>query len=190
MSTCWKVIYVYTNHCPSAHFSENWGYMCMSTIFSGNFFSLIFGINLDRHSRLPSIPSPSSFARPLLDRSLSPSSPFASLGLARYLSPLSQILPRAGLSSPASDESDRPLCVSGSQCYISTVYITTFATFLAILLSVYAGYRDRLREINKQTSGRRVTSSLTMPRKTSRRSEESEEDSSSSSWEHREGRYE
>ena len=36
-----------------------------------------------------------------------------------------------------------PQCLLGLHCYLDTIYLTTFATFLAILLSIWAGYRDR-----------------------------------------------
>ena len=35
-----------------------------------------------------------------------------------------------------------PQCLLGLNCYRSTIYLTMFATFLTILLSVWAGYRD------------------------------------------------
>jgi hypothetical protein len=75
--------------------------------------------------------------------------------LSRYviLSPPLEILPRA-VSPPL--ESDHPLCLSGSQCYISAIYLTTFATFSAIFLSAYAGYRDRYREMNRPAAIRRM----------------------------------
>lgn len=153
-----NLIYSYVDNCVSAHFSENWGYMCLSPIVAGNLFSLIFGINFDTHSRPPSIPTPSSSARSLLDHTPFHSSPLTSFGLSylsRYviLSPPLEILPRA-VSPPL--ESDHPLCLSGSQCYISAIYLTTFATFSAIFLSAYAGYRDRYREMNRPAAIRRM----------------------------------
>jgi len=33
------------------HFSQNWGFLCLSPIIAGNLFSLAFGRNLDAHSR-------------------------------------------------------------------------------------------------------------------------------------------
>ncbi|TFK35096.1 major facilitator superfamily domain-containing protein [Crucibulum laeve] len=35
------------------HFSENWGYLSMSPMLAGNFFSVIFGRNLDAHEAAP-----------------------------------------------------------------------------------------------------------------------------------------
>ena len=122
-------------------------------------------MNLDRHSEPPPLPT----ARSLLSRTLP-------LDLTRYVSLYTslQILPRADPSSPTAGESDRPLCLIGSQCYVSTIYITTLATFVAILMSVYAGYRDKLREMNMTTAGQRR-----VPLKTSGYSEEPEGESSS-----------
>lgn len=36
-----------------------------------------------------------------------------------------------------------PQCLLGLECYVSTIYLTSAATFTAILLSIWAGYRDR-----------------------------------------------
>ena len=36
-----------------------------------------------------------------------------------------------------------PQCLLGLNCYRDTLYLTMLATFLAILLSIWAGYRDR-----------------------------------------------
>ncbi len=33
------------------HFSQNWGFLCLSPVIAGNLFSLAFGRNLDAHSR-------------------------------------------------------------------------------------------------------------------------------------------
>ena len=33
----------------------------------------------------------------------------------------------------------------GLNCYLEAIYLTMFATFLAILLSIWAGYRDALK---------------------------------------------
>ena len=38
-----------------------------------------------------------------------------------------------------------PQCMLGLDCYLDTIHITMLATFLAILLSIWAGYRDRLK---------------------------------------------
>lgn len=36
-----------------------------------------------------------------------------------------------------------PQCLDGLECYVDTIYLTVGATFLSMLLSVWAGYRDR-----------------------------------------------
>ncbi|KDR74212.1 hypothetical protein GALMADRAFT_249944 [Galerina marginata CBS 339.88] len=36
-----------------------------------------------------------------------------------------------------------PQCLQGLECYVATIYLTSGATFMAILLSIWAGYRDR-----------------------------------------------
>jgi hypothetical protein len=36
-----------------------------------------------------------------------------------------------------------PQCLLGLECYVDTLYLTAGATFLAMLLSIWAGYRDR-----------------------------------------------
>ena len=38
-----------------------------------------------------------------------------------------------------------PQCLLGLNCYRNTIYLTMFATFLAILLAIWAGYRDWLK---------------------------------------------
>jgi hypothetical protein len=37
----------------AAHFSQNWGFLCLSPVIAGNIFSLMFGRNLDAHSQTP-----------------------------------------------------------------------------------------------------------------------------------------
>lgn len=44
----YKMSYLTT---ASGHFSENWGFLCLSSVIAGNLFSLAFGRNLDAHSR-------------------------------------------------------------------------------------------------------------------------------------------
>ena len=36
-----------------AHFSQNWGFLCLSPVLAGNLFSLVFGRNLDAHAPTP-----------------------------------------------------------------------------------------------------------------------------------------
>jgi hypothetical protein len=48
------------------------------------------------------------------------------------------------LNSPPIHVYSAPQCLLGLHCYRDTIYLTTFGTFLAIILSIWAGYRDRL----------------------------------------------
>ena len=58
-------------------------------------------------------------------------------------------------SSPVQDallDSPRPInvysapqCLLGLRCYRDTIYVTMLTTFIAILLSIWAGYRDWLK---------------------------------------------
>jgi hypothetical protein len=98
-----------------AHFSENWGYLSMSPMVSGNLFSIIFGRNFDAHEgvQMEDIPSPS-----------------ASLKLIR--------------DSDSTTSADLR-CFQGLECYVDTIYLTIGVTLLSILLSVWAGWRDKRR---------------------------------------------
>ncbi|KAF9530910.1 major facilitator superfamily domain-containing protein [Crepidotus variabilis] len=52
--------------------------------------------------------------------------------------------PKASLSTRLRrEEGGPPHCLRGQECYVDTVYLTLLASFLTILLTVYAGYRDR-----------------------------------------------
>ena len=90
-------------HLTTAHFSENWGYLCLSPIVAGNLFSIVFGRNLDAH-----------------DGSHTSNAPLA-------------------------DGYSAPQCLQGLNCYVDTIYLTMLATFLCVLLSIWAGYRDRVK---------------------------------------------
>ena len=46
------------------------------------------------------------------------------------------------LDPPLTHVYSAPQCLLGRKCYLDTIYLTMFATFLAILLSIWAGYRD------------------------------------------------
>ena len=98
-----------------AHFSENWGYLCMSPMVSGNLFSILFGRNFDAHEgvQMEVIPSPS-----------------ASLKLIR--------------DSDTTTSSDLR-CIQGLECYVDTIRLTIGVTLVSILLSVWAGWRDKRR---------------------------------------------
>ena len=49
------------------------------------------------------------------------------------------------LNTPPIDVYSAPQCLLGLNCYRESIYLTMFATFSAILLSIWAGYRDKLR---------------------------------------------
>jgi hypothetical protein len=44
-------------------------------------------------------------------------------------------------------------CLEGRECYISSVYITLGACFIALILSIWAGWRDRQRMLAKEGGG-------------------------------------
>jgi len=43
-----------------------------------------------------------------------------------------------------------PLCIGGLSCYVNIIYFTISANFLAIVLSIWAGYRDRQKIASSQ----------------------------------------
>ncbi|KAF8147204.1 major facilitator superfamily domain-containing protein [Crassisporium funariophilum] len=43
----------------------------------------------------------------------------------------------------AADIVSAPQCLQGLACYVDTIYLTIAATFVSLLLSIWAGYRDR-----------------------------------------------
>jgi len=91
------------------HFSENWGYICISPVFSANLLSFLFGQTLDAHGD-----------RFVKERLLSASRAYV----------------------PAS-------CLQGRDCYVDAIYLTIGATFLSLLLSLWAGYRDSWKVANR-----------------------------------------
>ncbi|KAF8632395.1 hypothetical protein AX17_004836 [Amanita inopinata Kibby_2008] len=103
-----------------SHFSENWGYLSMSPMFAGNLFSVVFGRNLDAHES--NSQDESQGQRRLLTRLFG--ARVGGLGLGK----------RGGSG---------PRCLSGRECYVDTLYLTIGACFLSMLLSVWAGWRDR-----------------------------------------------
>ncbi|KAF9442283.1 MFS general substrate transporter [Macrolepiota fuliginosa MF-IS2] len=54
-----------------------------------------------------------------------------------------ELTTRAAEKLPAKDET--PLCLEGKECYVAALHLTTAMTFACILLSVWAGWRDRRR---------------------------------------------
>ena len=51
----------------------------------------------------------------------------------------------AVLNTPPIDVYSAPQCLQGLNCYRDTIYLTILTAFFAILLSIWAGYRDRLK---------------------------------------------
>ncbi|KAF9474613.1 MFS general substrate transporter [Pholiota conissans] len=49
-----------------------------------------------------------------------------------------------------------PQCLEGLECYVDTIYLTSAATFLSVLLSIWAGYRDRQKIAAARTSKRHL----------------------------------
>ena len=84
-----------------AHFSENWGYLCISPIIGSTVFSLAFGRILDAHG-----------------------------------GPTKESL--YSLRSGSLMQ-----CTQGKECYVVALYLTAGASFVAVLLSVWAALRDR-----------------------------------------------
>lgn len=79
----------------------------------GNVFSIAFGRNLDAHSG----------ARP-----------------EGGIPVLNATVVRAALAGPESDASHQ--CLQGRECYASSIVMTTVACTVALLLALYAGWRD------------------------------------------------
>lgn len=110
-------------HCLTAHFSENWGVLCLASLFGGNVFSIMFGRNLDAHE--------------------STSTPGQTSGTVRMLSKrLASLALRAGLP-------DDRQCFDGRACYISSIHVTTGACTLALVLSLWAALRNRKQTMEK-----------------------------------------
>ena len=87
----------------------------MSPMVSGNLFSIIFGRNFDAHEGVQTEVMPS---------------PNGSLKFIRE-------------SDPTTSADLR--CIQGLDCYVGTIYLTIGVTLLSILLSVWAGWRDKRR---------------------------------------------
>ncbi|KAL5508642.1 hypothetical protein ACEPAH_6261 [Sanghuangporus vaninii] len=104
-----------------SHFSENWGFVCLSPLLGSNLFSLAFGHNLDSHSPPTNTPGDGEESKMLL-RSL------------RWLRE------RAGTGLPPGEQ-----CFAGRDCYVSSIYLTIGACSFAALLSAYAAWKDRRR---------------------------------------------
>lgn len=62
------------------------------------------------------------------------------------------------LKPPLAHAYSAPRCSQGINCYVDTIYLTMVATFLAIILSIWAGYRDRLKIASAMSHKTKVTS--------------------------------
>lgn len=51
--------------------------------------------------------------------------------------------PATSLLVPRADGG--PLCLLGRECYVATLHLTIAATFLSMMMSIWAGWRDRRR---------------------------------------------
>lgn len=97
-------------------FSRNWGTVALSPVLGGNIFSLMFGRNLDQHASNPPSPTPSHIPTSMV-----------------------KIISRGGLPDPNSDHQ----CFEGLECYVASLEVTTFACAIALLLAIWATWRDR-----------------------------------------------
>jgi hypothetical protein len=52
-------------------------------------------------------------------------------------------------------ESESVQCLQGLNCYVHGIYLTVGATFLSILLCVWAGYREKQRNLISLGNSRR-----------------------------------
>ncbi|TFK64184.1 MFS general substrate transporter [Pluteus cervinus] len=123
------------------HFSENWGYLSSSPVFAGNFFSMIFGKNLDEHAGLPGKPDaqpPSLFSRHV-----------GAASTSAFASKMKRWLPFDTIENMVRRDA-RHLCLQGRQCYVDTLHLTITASIVAMGLSIYAAWRDRQKLMASQ----------------------------------------
>ncbi|KAI0788666.1 major facilitator superfamily domain-containing protein [Abortiporus biennis] len=106
------------------HFSENWGFVSLSPMIGGNIFSIAFGKNLDAHS------STASNTTTLISSSTNSTYNLTSTATSSLTS-------RDGGDLPSAHQ-----CLSGRQCYASSLQMTIVACCLALTLALYAGWKD------------------------------------------------
>lgn len=97
-------------------------------MIGGNVFSIAFGRNLDAHA-------PTEPAEPTSNGTAALSAIYPTLANATR----ALVAARAG-GSVESDASHQ--CLQGRTCYVDSLVLTTAACTLALVLSVYAGWRD------------------------------------------------
>lgn len=113
---------------PTAHFSENWGFVSLSPVIGGNVFSIAFGRNLDAHN--PGAPEGATRN--------------SSTSLLRSFADA-----RADVDSDVSHQ-----CLQGRECYASSLLMTTAACSFALLLALYAGWKDYRMSRHQLARGR------------------------------------
>ncbi|KAI0959036.1 hypothetical protein AcW1_003984 [Taiwanofungus camphoratus] len=109
------------------HFSENWGFVSLSPMIGSNIFSIAFGRNLDAHA-------PKSEAM-----ATGADSPAARLTSLRTVSRAGWLYSRDG--PPSTHQ-----CLDGRACYVDTLKLTITACCVALVLALYAGWRDQRRQ--------------------------------------------
>jgi hypothetical protein len=105
-----------------AHFSENWGYISLSPLVGGYIFSIAFGRNLDAHEARVQVVT------------LEPQPATSEDHIQSTLRTLAKRLEPGGQ------------CLVGRECYVQSLYLTIGGCCVALLLSAWAGWRDRRRK--------------------------------------------
>jgi hypothetical protein len=57
------------------------------------------------------------------------------------------LLPHSAKRETMLGTNEMPRCLEGKYCYVSALYLTMFMTFSCILLSIWAGWRDRRKSM-------------------------------------------
>lgn len=110
----------------------------MAPLVAGNVFMVFFGRNLDSHeSKKHTQKVTTEGIRALQSRTSS-----------SHSSTLETLLRETTEKSFLTD--DKPQCLEGKSCYVAALYLTTVATFVCILLSLFAGWRARRRLQNRE----------------------------------------
>ena len=124
----------------TVHFSENWGFISLAPMFAGNLFSLAFGRNLDREGERgarEAARASSTGVKTLARSSMSRVGAIAHAAAALWRRESDA---SSTITQPATAAA--PDCVAGRSCYVTTLHLTAFCCFCALLLSVYAVWRD------------------------------------------------
>ena len=122
-----------------AHFSENWGYLCMSPI-AGNLFSIVFGRNLDSHNAVVAAGAGGGDSDSVRRWGRN----WNAVAAIHWSMPSLSTSSASSLKrAPSSGGLTAPQCHLGRRCYVDTLYLTAGACSLSMLLSVWAGWRER-----------------------------------------------